>query len=308
MNEPQEDTGADADAIESFESVSKTILRMKSGAPIVRYSEVGSSGVNRKPDVQMCFAYLNDSMDQIVFVLHPKSDVVYDSPLSVLLLSKVEQVEASNIDKFSVALLLPEELEIAELIFATEEDWNCWLCGLKALCSRQIRSDETQEQCDEPQEELDQSSPDLEELYSLVDRLENQNDLLKRIKAEYEISLNDANETLERKDGEIHNLKLLLELRDDTIRELSGSLHSLVTKQSIIVAKLTSSSCSGYAVPLELDKAPLKPIQLNHGLTHSSKSTSGSGTFELKGLQSLEEQLKLLNERKRHLESLLASA
>lgn len=268
---------------DSLEDVSEMVMRMKSGAPIVRYSEIGKSGASSKPEVHMCYAYLNDALDQIVFVAKG-GDSPRDSPVSVIALSKVEQVEASNLDQFAVALLLPEDMQISELIFATEEDWHAWLAGLKVLCAR----------LDTPVQGDRSTEPSAEELYAIVGELMKQNEVLKRIKEEYEHALSKASKQLHSQDEEIRNLKSLLELRDETIRDLTESVHSLSTKQSILSAKLAAH----YSVPP-------RPAHVPSG---SSKSTTGSFEFGVKGLENLEQQLKKLDERKRQLELLLSSA
>lgn len=296
---PVEDPIEDIDPGETLESVSEMIIKMKSGATLVRYCDIGSASTTSKPAAHTCSARLSDSLEEILFVVQGEKRAPEVSD-SVLQLSRVEQVEASSLDKFSVVLLLPLDMEIIELIFASEEDWRTWLYGLRVLCTKKVSTKDlnmTQIQAEESP-----SPAQLTELYGLVDQLESQNVILRSIKLGYEATFEEAKNSLKTKDEEICNLRNLLELRDETIRELTASVHSLLVKQNILSSKLADSYSS-------VGRDPPRPNKSDNIALASSKTSTASGSLDLgvQGLDRLEDQLKKLDERKRQLERLLAS-
>jgi hypothetical protein len=252
-----------------IQRVSEMISRMKEGSPVVRYTEISASS---KPEVVMCMACLTDDLDSINFI--PREESTDHKPtLSSLSLSKVERVDSSNLDKFAVALLLPEDLQITELIFASESDWAQWMYGLKVLCARDGQSDETASNETEVQDE----KPDtrVAELLSLLGAMGAQNEILKTMKNEYEKTIDFMSDSLREKDAEISHLTSLLAEKDNSISELKTVIK-----------------------PNESQKPPLTTPKLVH------PSSASTASF---GLENLEEQLKRLDERKRQLELLLAS-
>ena len=289
--------------------LSSMVSKMKEGVPLIRRIESGAVDSN---EATMCMAFLSDELTSVKFVKKQE-----DSPdllaISHLSLSDVEEVAMSKADKHAIALLIPNENSIVELIFASEEDLECWFYGLKILCADD-KVDSTNSEATEIQDESLATSPSpVPELVELVRELQIQNSGLKEVLGHCQSLIDDLKDRADREEEQrIHteneNVKLvkLLVVRDETIGELSNLVQSLITKQSSLVSMhckpVSSSVPSSRRVSIDAPRL-YKPADRSSPATTASSSYF-EGTSVLDGLES---QLKKLDERKKQLELLLGS-
>ena len=288
---------------------SEIIDRMKEGVPIIRRSETCIPG---SLETSMCLAILSDDLACLQFVRESESEEDQIA-VSTLYLAEVEQVAIANSDKHAVGLLVPGRELILELIFASAEDWHCWFSGLQILCSKNKEESISDDSCGTEMQDNSSSSPTAE-LVTLVNELQHQNESLKNVldgydKATEEMKnqLSQERELRQRAENQNSRMMKLLLVREETITELSDLVQSLLRKQT----KVLEDDChEEYFIGSEKKAKSKEPSpQITNLLRHSGRSTPATSVSDCMEaplvLQSLEQQLRLLEQRKNYLEKML---
>jgi hypothetical protein len=293
--------------------VSEMVSRMKEGVPLIRRIESASVDSN---EMSMCMAFLSEDLSSLNFV---KKEGESDTQMAIssLNLVDVEEVAISKADKNALALFVPNENLIAELIFASEEDWSCWYYGLKILCASD-KAESTKSEATEVQDESLATSPSpVPELMELVRELQIQNGGLKEVLSHCQTLIDELKDRADKEEekriqSENENSRLikLLSVRDETIGELATLVQSLIAKQSSLVsmhAKPSTSSGSSRRSSLDVH-APRLYKHSERSSAATPATTTSSSYFEGSSvLEGLESQLKKLDDRKKQLELLLES-
>jgi hypothetical protein len=277
--------------------------RMKQGVPLIRRNDFGNKDGS---EMMMCMAFLSEDLYRIRFVkqdTHTKGEI----SVSYLRLSDVDRIAQSNADKHAVALLVPSENMVMELIFAGAEDWSVWYNGLKRL----MRPSST---CTENHKIQLHEKASSGKVCELLNEIQEQNRNLKEVVSTHQSMILDMSTLLKRRESEIAQMKRLLELRDGTISELSNLLRSFISKQSSIedflvynpsISFSNSTSDSSAVEVSKCSRVQTDDYFLKNsdrvGTPPTSVSTSFDSTAVIEGL---ENQLRMLDERKRHLQAL----
>lgn len=222
--------------------------RMKEGCPVIR--RVETENAYKLPEMVMCVASLADDLKSIKFVRTDDFDPDYVS-VSVVLVSEVERVSASDIDKFAVALLISGQEMIMELIFATEEDWSIWLSGLATLCP------------DLQREEPCASKVTISELIEVIEEMQKQNKNLRSMLSRYEDMDASSMELLRIENAD---LRSVLYIRDDTIGEMSVLVQSLIEKQSVLTAQIAGQKEDSVSSAATTMRPHITPLILKKNL------------------------------------------
>ena len=293
--------------------VSEMVSRMKEGVPLICRIESASVDSN---EMSMCMAFLAENLSALNFVKkggEPDTEMA----ISSLSLVDVEEVAISKADKNALALFVPNENLIAELIFASENDWSCWYYGLKILCASD-KAESTKSEATEVQDESLATSPSpVPELVELVRELQIQNGGLKEVLNHCQTLIDELKDRAEKEEErriqcEHENSRLvkLLSVRDETIGELATLVQSLIAKQSLVVsmhARPSISSVCSRRSPLDVN-APRLYKHSERSSEATPATTTSSSYFEGSSvLEGLESQLKKLDDRKKQLELLLES-
>lgn len=313
---PEVDDALDIPDVKSVGPVmrfSEIVDRMKEGVPIIRRSETCVPG---SLETSMCLAILSDDLACLQFVRESESEEDQIA-VSTLYLSEVEQVAIANSDKHAIGLLVPGRELILELIFASAEDWHCWFSGLQILCSKNKEESISGDSCGTEMQDnscLVTSSSPTAELVTLVNELQQQNESLKNVldgydKATEEMKnqLSQERELRQRAENQNSRMMKLLLVREETITELSDLVQSLLRKQT----KVLDDDChEEYFIGSEKKARSKEPSpQITNLLRHSGRSTPATSVSDCMEaplvLQNLEQQLRLLEQRKNYLEKML---
>lgn len=300
-----------------LERLSEIVSKMKEGVPVIRKLE---SCVPGSTEIAMCIAILSDDLQFVKFVR--ESDGSNDDiTVSVLELAAVEQVAVSNADTHAVGLFIPKEELIMELIFASSDEWSRWLTGLKVLCAKtdspetvvDVDKSASAESCLTEVQDIScmiTNSP-MSELVGLVNELQNQNEGLKSMLEEYEravdevkVQLNEEIKARRSAENEAVRLRKLMLVREDTITELSELVQSLLRKQ----ACLTSMESCPEEFFIGSERKDRKPLRVTNLMRSTPVTTLGETDEIPLVLQGMEEQLRILEQRRHLLEGMLTSA
>lgn len=293
--------------------------KMLDGTPLIRVISGCSPDLSENV---ICVAFLTEDLSSIKFLRNRDAEEAGLS-VSVLYFSDIEQVAPSNSHKNAVALLLRKHEVIIELIFALSEDAECWFTGLTALISTvsgrepafcELEAVADNDSCGtESQDSTSMStlttSPVLD-LVNLVNDLQSQNEKLKTTLVQYDTVVDELKEQLgvvlqANREAEAENAKLtkLLYVREDTITELSQLVQFLIQKQQSL--SLRQDCPEEFFIGNERKVPRLKDLLRNNERVSSATTVSESADTPLV-LRNLEGQLKILEDRKQVLESMLA--
>jgi hypothetical protein len=298
--------------------LSAIISRMINGVPVIRKIETCSPG---SAEMALCLTILSDDLESLKFVRDTDENGGGNIAVSSLYLGDVEQVAISNADTHAIGLFIPNQGLIMELIFASPEDWNVWFTGLTVLCSKSVIDKQNMENVESESAEwrttevqdtscIITTSP-TGELVALVNELQAQNENLKSMLDTYEGAVDEIKAQLEEEmkgrhhaEKEALRLKKLLMVREETITELSDLIQSLLQKQQSI-SSIENSAEEFFIGSERKDRKP-RVINLMKPNSIRTPATTVSDTVEVPEiLQSLEDQLKMLEHRKHILEAML---
>jgi len=99
---------------------------LQQGTRAIRFFESASA-----QDMHMCTLQLAHDCKHVLIIADGADNNVEERSVD---LAEVSRVAPSNLDEYSVALLLPANSEILEFIFGSEDDWRNWLDVLQELC------------------------------------------------------------------------------------------------------------------------------------------------------------------------------
>ena len=291
--------------------------RMMEGTLLIR---VMSSCSDQSENV-ICVAFLTQDLSSIKFLRNHDSEEG-DLTVSVLCLTDIDQVAISNSHKNAVGMLLRKHEVIIELVFASREDTECWFTGLKALeltgRDREYAPTELEivadnDSCGTETQDSMLASPvttsPVSDLVNLVNDLQSQNAKLKDMLTQYDRVVDELKAQLDgvlqanrKADAENAKLTKLLYVREDTITELSQLVQSLIQKQQSLVAR---QDCpEEFFIGNETKVPRIKDLLRNNERVSPATTVSEPTDIPLV-LRNLEGQLKILEDRKQLLESML---
>ena len=280
---------------------SKWFEIMKEGVPLIRRID----SLESESEVTMCMAFLDDNLRSIRFV-RQENDQSKEFSVASLSLPLIERIAHSCTDRHAIALMVPSESMIMELIFASEEDWTRWYSGLKRLVPPS-----GDEPCIDGGPEIDQGQFSQNPgVVQVMDGMEVENMNLKEALSIHKNMILDLSSVVIEKGRQISHLKQLLDIRDKTIAEQSNIIESLINNQSRIASlfshiPLIRSPTNQLAQSSNECLDPMGSALLKNSLRPKTSITSISTSFNsVEVIDGLENQLKQLDERKRQLQVL----